>query len=211
MIETTLCYIEQDGKYLMLYRNKKPSDPNAGKWIGVGGKLEPGETKEECLLREVREETGLELTEYAYRGKIFFLPDTWEDEIMYLYVATGFRGELTSSCPEGELRWIPKEEITALPLWEGDRYFLKELIQGTEEMEMELRYHGEELVSVTSRPVLKRENVTELTDKKFLKLYDLSYYPGRHYFVASRHDKEDLVAIKGSEELPFVVEKNAKL
>ena len=174
---------------------------NEGKWIGVGGKLEPGETKEECLLREVREETGLELTEYAYRGKIFFLPDTWEDEIMYLYTATAFQGQLLDSCNEGELKWIPKEEIESLPLWEGDRYFLRELIRGTEEIEMELRYHGEKLVSVASRPVLRKENVTELVHKKFLNMYDYSYYPGRHYFVTSRRDINDLIALKGDEEL----------
>ena len=215
MIETTLCYVEQDGKYLMLYRNKKQQDPNAGKWIGVGGKLEPGETPEECLLREVREETGLELTEYQYRGRIAFLPDTWEDEIMYLYTATGFHrasrgeegrncseGELPGGgeegwdCPEGELRWVRFEEIPNLNLWEGDRYFLKELLEGKNDIEMELHYHGDELVSAVSKPVLKKENVTELLDKKFLNLYDYSYYPGRHYFVATRRAKDDLVALK---------------
>ena len=202
MIETTLCYIEQDGKYLMLYRNKKKQDPNAGKWIGVGGKLEPDETPEQCLLREVREETGLELTDYTYRGKVFFLPDCWEDEIMHLYVATGFRGELSVACNEGELRWVPFDEVFDLPLWEGDRYFLKDLMSGEGgEIEMELRYHGDELVSVTRKPVLKKENVTELLDKRFLRLFDLSYYPGRHYFVSTRHDKDGLVALKSCEEL----------
>ena len=204
MIETTLCYVEQDGKYLMLYRNKKRNDPNAGKWIGVGGKLEPGETREACLLREVREETGLELTEYAYRGRIFFLPDTWEAEIMYLYTATGFQGELKKDCPEGELRWVKVEDIPSLNLWEGDHYFLKELLSGTPEMEMELRYHGDALVSVVSRPVLKRENATTLCDKKFLNLYDLDYYSGTHYYLASRRKKDDLIALKTREELKDV-------
>lgn len=201
MKETTLCYLEQDGKYLMLLRNKKKQDANAGKWIGVGGKVEPGETPEECLLREVKEETGLELTEYAYRGKITFYLDPYEDEITHLYTATGFRGELMENCPEGELRWIPLEEIPNLRLWEGDRYFLKELMKGNEWMEMELRYHEDELISVTKKPVLKKENVTELVDKKFLKTFDLSYEPGRHYFMSTRHDKDDLVALKSAEEL----------
>ncbi len=147
MTETTLCYIERDGKYLMLYRNKKPRDPNAGKWIGVGGKLEEGETPEQCLVREVREETGLELLGYRYRGKIFFLSDQWEDEIMYLYTATEFAGEVSESCSEGELRWIPLEEISGLKLWEGDRIFLKELLAGKEDIQIELRYEGEKLVS----------------------------------------------------------------
>jgi len=200
MINTTLCYVEQDGKYLMLCRNKKKQDLNAGKWIGVGGKFEPGETAEECLLREVWEETGLTLTEYAFRGRIFFLSDTWEDEIMYLYTATGFQGELITDCPEGELKWIPKDEIFSLNLWEGDKYFLWELLKGTKEMEMELSYHGDDLVSATNRPILKAENVETLKDARFLKAYDLKYQPGSHYYVASRRDREDLVALKNGEE-----------
>ena len=201
MIETTLCYLEQDGKYLMLYRNKKKQDPNAGKWIGVGGKLEPGETPDECLVREVREETGLELTEYAYRGRVYFLPDTWEHEIMHLYTATGFCGKIKEDCPEGELRWIPIDEIPDLPLWEGDRYFLEELRKGTEVMEMELRYHGEELVSVINKPILKEENVELLLDKKYLKTLDLHYQPGSHYFAATRREIKDFVALKSAQEL----------
>ena len=152
MKETTLCYIELDGKYLMLYRNKKPQDPNAGKWIGVGGKLEEGETPEQCLVREVREETGLELKKFRCRGKIFFRSDHWEDEIMYLYTATEFQGEILKDCSEGELRWIPFEEIPGLKLWEGDRIFLKELLAGRDDIQLELRYEGEKLVSVQASP-----------------------------------------------------------
>ena len=152
MKETTLCYIERDGKYLMLYRNKKPQDPNEGKWIGVGGKLEEGETPEQCLLREVREETGLELIKFRHRGKIFFLSDRWEDEVMYLYTATEFQGEILRDCSEGELRWIPFEEIPGLNLWEGDRVFLKELLAGKDDIQIELRYEGEKLVSVQHAP-----------------------------------------------------------
>lgn len=95
MRETTLCYIEKDGKYLMLYRNKKKNDASEGKWIGIGGKLEPGETADECILREVLEETGLTLTNLYKRGKVYFYSDMWEDEIMYLYTASRFRGKLT--------------------------------------------------------------------------------------------------------------------
>ena len=200
MIETTLCYVEQDGKYLMLYRNKKKQDPNAGKWIGVGGKLEPGETPEACLLREVYEETGLTLTEYSYRGKLYFLPDTWEDEIMYLYVATGFQGELSADCREGELRWVPFEEIPSLNLWEGDRHFLKALLEGERFIEMELHYQGDKLVSVVRKPVLKEKNINLLSDKKYLRLYDYAYSPGQHYYVATRRSKENLVALKSEEE-----------
>lgn len=150
MLETTLCYLEQDGKYLMLYRNKKKQDPNAGKWIGVGGKLEPGETPEMCLLREVREETGLELTAYEARGIIYFRSDVWEDEVMYLYTATGFQGTLTHDCSEGELRWIPFEEIMDLSLWEGDRIFLKALLENKRNIQMTLQYQGDKLMSFVS-------------------------------------------------------------
>lgn len=147
MKETTLCYLEQDGKYLMLYRNKKPQDPNAGKWIGVGGRLEEGETPQECLVREVREETGLELEEYDYRGKVLFLSDCWEDEAMYLYTSDKFGGEMLENCDEGELKWIPFEEIFGLSLWEGDRIFLRELLAGRRDIDLTLRYEGEKLIS----------------------------------------------------------------
>lgn len=136
MKETTLCYIKQDEKVLMLYRNKKADDMNQGKWIGVGGKLEPGETPEECLLREVYEETGLRLTSYKACGQVKFILDAWEDEITYLYTADGFDGELVKAegsegyvCPEGELAWIEKNRVMELNLWEGDRLFLEELLQ----------------------------------------------------------------------------------
>ena len=202
MKETTLCYLERDGKYLMLYRNKKKEDPNAGKWIGVGGKLEPGETPRQCVIREVREETGIAVQDVTYRGKIIFWLDPWEDEITYLYTATQFELPKDGAdfiCDEGELRWIPFEEIPDLSLWEGDRYFLKPLIEGKSEIDMELRYHGDELLSVTEKPVLARENVTELAYHKFLNLYDLSYAPGRHYFMASRRTLGDIVPLKGAE------------
>ncbi len=147
---TTLCYIEKDGAYLMLHRIKKAHDENQGKWIGVGGKLEKGESPDECVCREVKEETGLTLTHFQFIGVITFISDIYEDEYMMLYKADGFEGELTSNCDEGVLRWIAKEEVLNLPLWEGDRYFLRLLIEGQERISMKLEYEKERLVRVTS-------------------------------------------------------------
>ena len=126
---TTLCYLEKDGCYLMLHRVKKREDANAGKWIGVGGKLEEGESPDDCLLREVWEETGLRLTRYRARGIVSFLSDQWETEYMFLYTADGFEGDLRA-CDEGDLAWILREQVPSLPLWEGDRVFLKLLADG---------------------------------------------------------------------------------
>ena len=105
---TTLCYIEKDDKYLMLHRVKKENDLNHDKWVGVGGKFEPDETPEECMLREVREETGLTLTKYQFRAILTFLSDEWETEYIHLYTASEFTGTLLE-CDEGNLEWIPKE------------------------------------------------------------------------------------------------------
>ncbi len=147
MKKTTLCYIRNDGAVLMLYRNKKKVDVNGGKWVGVGGKLLPGETPEHCLLREVKEETGLTLTSWHFHGVIGFLSDMWEDEEMYLYSADGFEGEMIS-CDEGDLSWIAEERVMDLPMWAGDRCFLEPLLAGQEKIELTLRYEGETLVSV---------------------------------------------------------------
>lgn len=147
MKETTLCYIEKNNSYLMLLRNKKKIDMNKGKWIGVGGKLEIGETIEECLLREVYEETGLTLKNYNYRGKILFISDEWDSEIMHLYTADEFEGSLTE-CLEGELRWIPKDKIMDLNLWEGDRAFMKMLMEDEPYFEMKLVYQGDKLCEI---------------------------------------------------------------
>ena len=159
MKKATLCYIRRrtadsetgrEGReYLMLFRNKKKDDPNEGKWIGVGGKFEPGETPDECMLREVREETGLALQAYHFCGVIHFISDTWEDEDMYLYSAeAGETGEAKAVCSEGELRWIPEEQLMDLPMWEGDRLFLKPLVEGKEIISMTLHYEGDTLVDV---------------------------------------------------------------
>ncbi|MBQ7172268.1 MAG: 8-oxo-dGTP diphosphatase [Clostridia bacterium] len=145
MIRSTLCYIERDGKYLLMHRVKKKRDVNEGKWIGVGGKLEEGETPDECLLREVKEETGLTLTEHAFRGKIYFFCEGAPDEVMYLYHATAFEGELVSECDEGELAWVDKEEALALPMWEGDRLFFPLIDRAGEPFTMTLRYKGDTL------------------------------------------------------------------
>ena len=147
MINTTLCYIEYNGKYLMLNRNKKKNDLNEGKWIGIGGKFEENESPEECLLREVFEETGLKLTEYIFHGIIHFRSDK-EDEEMYLYTGKVSTDELPINCDEGTLAWVEKSKVLDLPTWEGDRLFLEKLIAGEKVVEMTLVYEGDKLVHV---------------------------------------------------------------
>ena len=145
MKQTTLCYIEKDNCYLRLHRIKKENDENKDKWIGIGGKFETGESPEECVLREAKEETGLTLTDYKYRGIVTFVSDIWPCEYMHLFTATGFEGEL-KDCDEGVLEWIPRTRLLELPHWEGDAIFL-ELI-AREDMpffSLKLRYVGEEL------------------------------------------------------------------
>lgn len=147
---TTLCYIEKDEKYLMLHRVKKENDCNKDKWIGVGGKFEEGESPEECLLREVYEETGLKLTNYQFRGIVTFVSDEWEGEYMHLFTASEYEGELPENamrdCEEGELVWVPKDEIEKLNLWEGDKIFLRLLQERESFFSLKLRYEGEKLV-----------------------------------------------------------------
>lgn len=142
---TTLCYIENDrGEYLMLHRTKKKNDLNTGKWIGVGGKFEADETPEECLLREVYEETGLTLTGYWFRGIVTFLSDQWEGEYMHLFTANKYEGTLCD-CNEGELAWVPKNDILKLNLWEGDHIFLRELLENDRFFSLRLSYTGDTL------------------------------------------------------------------
>ena len=145
MTETTLCYLTHGGKTLMLRRNKKPDDPNEGKVIGLGGHFEAGETPLECVLREVREESGLTLRDPRYRGIVTFLSDQWDDEKMHLFTATDYTGELIS-CDEGDLCWLSREEFDALPQWEGDREFLKLLDNCSDFFELLLCYQGEKLI-----------------------------------------------------------------
>lgn len=144
MKETTLCYIEKDGKYLMLHRVKKKADVNKDKWIGIGGHLEEGETPEACLLREVKEETGLSLTQYRFCGDILFSCSPYPTETMYLYHAAGFEGTLTD-CDEGELCWLEKEKLHALPAWEGDFIFLRLMEKQVPPFHLELYYNGNTL------------------------------------------------------------------
>ncbi len=145
MIQSTLCYIENDrGEYLMLHRVKKKNDANHDKWIGIGGKFEDGESPEECVLRETREETGLTLTDYRYRGLVTFVSDRWETEYMHLFTASGYTGAI-HECDEGVLEWIGKAELLALPQWEGDRIFLRLLDQDVPFFSLKLRYEGEKL------------------------------------------------------------------
>lgn len=142
---TTLCYIEKDDKYLMLHRVKKEKDINKDKWIGVGGHFEPDETPEECLVREVREETGLILTSYRFRGLVTFLSDRWHTEYMCLYTADGYEGDITE-CSEGTLEWVEKSKLRDLNLWEGDYIFFDLLDKGRDFFSLKLRYEGDKLV-----------------------------------------------------------------
>ena len=145
MIDTTLCYIKKEGSWLLLFRNKKENDLNEGKWIGVGGKCEPGETPEQCVRRETLEETGLILGKVCCRGVVHFRSDTWEDEEMYLYTSEEFSGELDENCAEGTLAWVPEDQVMSLPMWEGDRLFLPELLEGAAAIEMTVVYEGDRL------------------------------------------------------------------
>lgn len=145
---TTLCYIENNGKYLMLHRTKKKHDQSEGKWLGVGGKLEKDESPEQCMYREVYEETGLTVTAYVFAGVITFLSDIYETEYMFIYVVTGFTGNLIV-CDEGDLAWIPKKDVMALNLWEGDRIFLKLLAEQRYGFSIRYVYQGDTLSEVT--------------------------------------------------------------
>ena len=141
MRNTTLCYLERGDEYLMLHRIKKEQDENQGKWIGVGGHLEEGESPEECLLREVWEETGYRLTSFRFRGLVTFVSDEWGTEYMFLYTADGFIGTPVP-CREGELAWVRKEVVPRLPIWEGDRIFLRLLAEEHPFFSLKLAYQG---------------------------------------------------------------------
>ena len=146
MKNSTLCYIEKDGKYLMLHRIKKENDINRDKWIGIGGKFEDKESPEDCVLREAFEETGLTLTSYSYRGIVTFISNVCETEYMHLFTADGFTGNI-SECDEGVLEWVEKDKITSLPLWEGDKIFLDALNNGEKDFKITLNYDGDRLTS----------------------------------------------------------------
>ena len=144
---TTLCHIEKDGKYLMLHRVKKQNDLNQDKWIGIGGKFEDKESPEQCNRREAFEETGLTLGKCEYRGIVTFVSDKWETEYMHIFTCKDFSGTL-KECDEGVLEWVDKQEIYSLPLWQGDKIFLK-LIEdpNTPFFSLRLEYQGETLIT----------------------------------------------------------------
>ena len=156
MIQSTLCYVTCGDEVLMLHRVKKKNDVNKDKWIGIGGKFLPGESPDECLLREAKEETGLTLTSWRCRGIVTFLNDCCEGEYMYLFTADGFSGELTE-CDEGDLKWVSRAFLDSLPKWEGDQIFLDLLWREEPFFLLTLRYHGERLTeAVLNGNVIRR-------------------------------------------------------
>lgn len=145
MKQTTLCYLEHDGRYLMLHRVKKENDASHDKWIGVGGKCEEHESPDECMLREVKEETGLDIVDWRYRGIVTFINDIWPSEYMHLFTSSRWTGDLLT-CNEGDLEWVDKRELFNLNLWEGDKIFLRLLMNPDHPFfSLKLEYHGDDL------------------------------------------------------------------
>lgn len=145
MILSTLCYIEKDNNYLMLHRTKKENDINKDKWIGIGGKFEEGESPEECIEREVKEETGLELKSYKLRCIVTYISTTWETEYMYVFTSNDFVGNITE-CNEGDLQWVNKYEVTKLNTWEGDKIFIDKLQKDNSFFTVKFEYDAEKLI-----------------------------------------------------------------
>ena len=143
---TTLCYLEQDDCYLMLHRTKKEKDINKDKWIGIGGHLEERESPEECLVREMQEETGVTPVDPKLHGIITFVSDKYGTEYMFLYSAREYRGELLSDCSEGDLEWVRKDRISSLPIWEGDKIFLRLMSENHPFFSLKLCYEGDNLI-----------------------------------------------------------------
>ncbi len=146
MKNTTLCYLEKDGAYLMMHRIKKENDENRDKWVGIGGKLEYGESPYDCVRREVFEETGLTLDSVSYRGIITFVSDEYGTEYMHLFTSSCFKGEIKDVCDEGMLLWVDKKNINSLPIWEGDKIFFKLLENEDRFFSLKLVYSGDKLV-----------------------------------------------------------------
>lgn len=147
MKQTTLCYLERDNQYLMLHRVKKANDASHDKWIGVGGKCEANESPDECMIREVWEETGLSVTQWNYRGIVTFISDVWPCEYMHLFTCSAWTGE-EKECDEGDLQWIDHQQLFDLPLWEGDRIFLRLIMDPWQPFfSLKLEYHGDQLVA----------------------------------------------------------------
>ena len=145
LLQTTLCYLEQDGCYLMLHRVKKKNDVNKDKWIGVGGKFEPGEDALTCVMREVQEETGYTMQDPCYRAMVDFYCPPWQPERMHLYTCDAFSGT-PHPCNEGDLVWVPRDQVQALPIWQGDKIFFDLLDRDAPFFHLELFYQGEALV-----------------------------------------------------------------
>ncbi len=146
MRNTSLIHLERDGRYLMLHRVKKESDENRDKWVGIGGKFEEGESPEDCARREALEETGLTIGSLQYRGIVTFVSDQWGTEYMHLFWSSDFTGDLRD-CDEGVLEWIGKDELLSLPIWEGDKIFLRLLDSSCPFFSLKLCYHGDRLIS----------------------------------------------------------------
>ena len=191
--ETTLCYIEQDSRYLMLHRVKKKNDLNHDKWIGIGGKTEQGESPEECMRREIREETGLEVVKYSYRGIVTFVSKDngmiTDAEYMHLFHIHEFKGEL-KECDEGDLEWVPVEAISGLPHWKGDLIFLSLLRTDIPFFSLKLTYDGERLTQalLNEKPVLMTERLIlrpwQESDAESL----FSLAPGPESYAVVRND-----------------------
>ena len=149
MKNTTLCYIEDNGKYLMIHRVKKVNDINKDKWVGVGGKFEETESPFDCVRREILEETGLTVGKLNYRGLVTFVSNEFGTEYMHLFHTTNFSGSPVRDCNEGDLEWVEKHAVLDLPLWEGDKIFLDLLNKDVPFFSLKLVYEGQSLVSHT--------------------------------------------------------------
>ena len=145
MKNSTLCYIYKDDECLMLHRTKKENDQSHDKWLGIGGKFEDKESPEDCALREIKEETGLTVTDYRYRGIVTFVSDEWETEYMHLFTADRFIGNIIE-CDEGDLEWVKKKDVLKLPMWEGDRIFLDLIERDDPFFSLKLVYKGDRLM-----------------------------------------------------------------
>ncbi len=154
MRNTTLVHLEKDGCYLMLHRVRKEADENRDKWVGIGGKFESGESPEDCALREVLEETGLTMHSWRYRGIVTFVSDEWGTEYMHLFHSDDFSGSL-KDCDEGDLEWVDKQRVLHLPIWEGDRIFLRLLDTDEPFFSLKLCYSGDRLTAavLNGRPL----------------------------------------------------------